>query len=250
MSKFFFFIIFFSVLGLFSVSCSKDDDQDEPNSPNTEKNDNEGGKNDNVVLYPTIDESSIVCDLSKMMVIFNAEKPVGTKIQVLLRQLTNGTEERTLDAISWTATGNKFYVNLINMVGGSDYAFYIIGYDSKGKEVYRSSEHTFSIPKNAAPPAPKVEDIKAYAPSSLVAADGYIEGAVITTEMEYSIDEDQTWTPITENGIIRNLHSGIVLLRIAETLTTNAGESASVVVPSYISNTDLGGDNGTSDGFK
>ena len=200
------------------------------------------------VLKPKIDESTIVCDLTSKVITFKGERPVGTKIQVLVRQLTNGTYEIQSDA-QFLATEQEFLFNISKLVGGSTYAYYIIGFDSNGVECYRSAEYTFSLPKSSGPPAPSISGIKAYAPTSLVASDGYLEGSIITEELEYSIDEGNKWMPVTMVGYITGLPSGKVLLRIAETPTREAGHSSYVIVPIYKSNTDLDGNDGHSEGL-
>ena len=201
------------------------------------------------VLVPTLDESSVACNTSSKVVYFKAVIPEGTKVVVLVRQQTNGNDERTLN-VTFQPNNRTYYANLDNMMGGSVYVYYIIGYDSNGAEAFRSKEYTFTLPKNPGPAMPATQGITAYAPTSLVAADGYIVGDVITTAMEYSTDNGQTWKPVAQAGAIRGLPSGKVLFRIAATVTTEASPSASVVVPVYESNTDLNGDGGTSDGMK
>ena len=166
------------------------------------------------VLEPTVEESSITCNVSTRTIYFTAVFPE------------------------------------VDLISGSTYAYYVIAYNSNGEETFRSKEHTFTLPKNPGPPIPVVKDIIAHAPTSLVASDGYIEGDVISQEMEYSIDDGKEWKMVTEPGIIRQLPSGKVLLRIAETQTTEASKTASVIVPIYKSNTDLTGEKGTSDGTK
>ena len=201
------------------------------------------------VLVPTLDESSVACNTSSKVVYFKAVIPDGTKVQVLVRQQTNGNDERTLN-VTFQPNNRTYYANLGDLMGGSTYAYYIIGFDSNGAEAFRSKEYTFTLPKNPGPAMPSVQGITAYAPTSLVASDGYIVGDVITTAMEYSIDNGQTWMPVTKTGSIRGLPSGKVLFRIAATATTEASPSAYVTVPVYESNTDLDGDGGTSDGMK
>jgi len=201
------------------------------------------------VLVPTLDESSVACNTSSKVVYFKAVIPDGTKVQVLVRQQTNGNDERTLN-VTFQPNNRTYYANLGDLMGGSTYAYYIIGFDSNGAEAFRSKEYTFTLPKNPGPAMPSVQGITAYAPTSLVASDGYIVGDVITTAMEYSIDNGQTWMPVTKTGSIRGLPSGKVLFRIAATATTEASPSAYVTVPVYESNTDLDGDGGTADGMK
>lgn len=227
MNKILSFMLICGAVVLFGTSCSESEPE---------------------VLKPKIDETTIVCNLTTKTISFKAECPTGTKIQVLLRQLTNGTEEKRMETL-YRATAQEFYVNLTKLVGGSTYAYYIIGIDSNGAECYRTPERTFTVDKYASPAAPSVYGIKAYAPSSLVAADGYIEGDILTEEIEYSTDDEQTWKAVTVKGTISGLRSGKVFLRIAETPTTEAGKSSFVQVPPYKSNTDLDGDGGKSEGL-
>ena len=203
---------------------------------------------DSDTVAPTVDESSIVCDFASRSISFNADCPGGAKLLVLLRQLTNGNDEQTFDVR--LRAGQTYFVTLIGLVGGSTYAYYVIGYDSSGKESSRSSERTFTVPKYGAPAAPSLAGLTAYSPSSLVASDGYLKGACLTTELEYSTDDGQSWKPVVENGFIRNLSPGKVLLRKAETSTTEAGKTTSATVPTYQSNTDMKGDHGMSEGLQ
>lgn len=197
---------------------------------------------------PKIDEASIVYNASVRTITFKASCPEGTIVKVLLRQHTNGTEERLMP-VFYNSSSRQYYINLLNLIGNSTYSFCIIGYDIEGKEAVRSTERTFTLPKDAAPNAPNTLGIKAYAPSAPDLADGYIRGNIITQDLEYSIDNGRTWTPVTTDGIISNLQSGNVLLRIAETLTTEAGRTATIVVPPFKSNTDTDGTGGNSEGL-
>ena len=231
--------ILLSAIAMLCLSCG--DDLPEPGSNgNTPAPDN--------VIKPTIVESSVTYNASAKVVTFKASCPNGTKVRVLFRQLTNGTEEKLLD-VSYNTNSQQYYTKLPALVGGSSYAFCVIGYDDKGNEAVRSAEQTFSLPKDPSPDAPTTTGIKAFSPSAPDAADGYIKGDVISRTMEYSTDDGQTWTPVTEPGIIRNLSPGDVLLRIAETATTEAGKWATITVPPYRSNTDIGGSDGTSEGL-
>ena len=205
---------------------------------------------DNSSLTPTIDESTINHkELSNMtfIVSFKAECPQGTSTKVLFKQRTNGTDETMVDAKYYPAIKECSAV-LSNPVRGSNYAYYVLGYNSDGNHCYTSKEGTFDVPKNSGPAGPSVISINAHAPSSLVASDGYLEGSILTEAIEYSTDDEKTWTPVTENGFIRGLRPGKVQLRFAETPTTKVGKTSTIVVPAYKSNTDMDGDGGTSEG--
>lgn len=225
---------------MFGTSCG----DDELPAPQNTNNNSTG----NDIKKPSIVESSIHFNPSIRVITFEASCPLGTRVQLLLRQLTNGTSEELL-SINYNTTSRRYYVNLTGLVGGSTYSFCIIGYDSEGNEAVRTAEQTFSLPKNDPPSAPSTANIKAYPPSSPNATDGYIKGAVITKAMEYSIDDGQTWMSVTVAGIISGLSPGNVLLRLAETPTTEAGKYATITVPPYKSNTDLDGTDGTSEGL-
>ena len=207
------------------------------------------GDSKSEALQPVVDESSIECNIASTSITFSADYPKGTKLQLLLRQLTNGTEEKLIDILP-RSDNQKYYISLIGLVGGSTYAYYIIGYDSDGKEVFRTAERTFTLPKKASPSAPITYGLDIHSPSSLVAADGYITGIILTTDIEYSTDGGLTWMPVTVEGQISGLRPGKVMLRKAETPTTEASQSATVKVPEYKSNTDIDGNNGTSEGLK
>ena len=205
-------------------------------------------KNEPVALRPTFDESSVVCDISSKTISFNADCPNGTKLQVLLRQKTNGTDELLQEAR--LKSSGQYYVSIIGLVGGSIYAYYIIGYDSNGAETFRSGEHTFTVPKYASPQAPSLAGIIVHSPSSLVATDGYLEGSAITKDIEYCPNGSETWYPVVVTGLITDLPPGKVILRKAETPTTEASKTASLIIPMYKSNTDMDGSNGTSEGLR
>ena len=64
------------------------------------------------------------------------------------------------------------------------------------------------------------------------------------------MDEGATWSPVTEAGAIRQLPSGKILVRLAETPTAEASREAFIVIPKYKSNTDIDGDGGTSQGLR
>ena len=217
---------------------------DELPAPQNTNNDSTG----NDVKKPSIVASSIHFNPSNRVLTFEASCPQGTWMQVLVRQLTNGTNENLHD-VNYNPTSRQYYVNLSGLVEGSTYSYCIIGYDSEGNEAVRTAEQTFSLPKNGPPSAPSTANIKAYPPSSPNATDGYIKGTIITKAMEYSTDGGQTWVPVTVAGIISGLAPGDVLLRFAETSTTEAGEYATITVPPYKSNTDLDGTDGTSEGL-
>ena len=197
---------------------------------------------------PVIDEASINYSASLRVITFKASCPERTYTKVLFRQLTNGTTERMAD-VTYNTTSSTYFSRVPTLTGGSDYAFCIIGYDKDGQEVVRTAERTFSLPKDAAPEAPSTASIKAYAPSSANATDGYIKGDGISTAMEYSTDSGKTWTPVAYPGIISNLPPGPVLLRLAETPTTEAGRTATITVPPYKSNIDIDGSDGHSEGL-
>lgn len=147
-------------------------------------------------------------------------------------------------------TGQVYYVNITGLVGGSVYAYYIIGYDSNGDEAFRSGQQTFTVPKYASPQAPSLAGIIVHSPSSLVATDGYLEGSAITKEIEYCPNGSETWYPVATAGLNTDLPPGKVILRKAETPTTEASKTASLIIPMYKSNTDMDGSNGTSEGLR
>ena len=242
MKKTFAYILLCTIT-LFCFSCG--DDLPEPES---QSNENPTPPATSNVKVPTIDESSITCNTSLKVINFKASCPNGTRVRVLFRQLTNGTNQMMQD-VSYNTTSQQYYTKFPALVGGSEYSFCIIGYDNEGKEAVRSTERTFTLPKDAAPDAPSITNIKAYPPSAPNASDGYIRGDVISKAMEYSTDDGKTWTPVTVAGTISNLLPGNVLLRLKETATTEASKPAIITVPPYKSNTDIDGTDGTSEGL-
>ena len=226
MKKILSFLLIFGVIVMFGTSCGSS-------------------------IQPQIDESTIACSKPTVeqgvTITFKAECPEGTSVKVRFLQRTNGTEERIVDAQYREFIG-VCYVYFQKPIGGSTYAYYIIGYDSDGDQCYVSEERTFDVPKGLAPKALEVKGLILHSPTSLVASDGYLEGSVLTEAVEYSVDEEKTWTAVTEERFIRGLCSGKVILRIAETPTTKVGKTSYVIVPPYKSNTDLDGGGGTSEG--
>lgn len=241
------FVFILGTALMLCISCGGDD-QPTPSGLSQDSN-GQGYSNTPAVQTPTIVESSIACDFAQKIIYFNAVCPAGGKIQVLIYPQDNESEEVLLD-VSYRSISQLYSVNIQELVPGSTYHYYVICYNSQGKEVLRSEKHTLTMPKNAAPLAPSVNNIQAYGPTTIQGADGYLEGNVITLDMEYSIDDGETWIPVEEAGFIRNLRPGKVLLRLAETPTTEAGLSAEVTVPEHKSNTDPDGDKGTSEGLK
>jgi hypothetical protein len=236
------FILILCSAAMLCLSCG-----DDPVVPPTPTGGDEN-PSQTTVNTPTIDESTIKYKESTMVVTFQASCPTGTHLKLLLSKKTNGTEETWLD-VKYNTSSRQYFVQLQGLVGGTTYSFCIVGYDSEGKEAKRTAEITFTLPKDPAPDAPSTEHLKAYPPTSRNASDGYIQGAGISKAMEYSTDEGETWKPVEEGGKISNLRPGIVLLRLAETPTTEAGKTASITVPPYKSNTDLDGSEGTSEGL-
>lgn len=228
------------------ISCGGGDNQPTPNS---QAQNGAGQSSAPTIQVPTIDESSITCDMETKTIYFHGTRPAGTRFEVEVYGLGDATEVQQLDVL-YNAIGKFFYAYLVDMQPGATYTYSIIGYDSKGKESIKSAENTFTMPKNPSPQPPVTSGIQAYAPSTLHGTDGYLEGEVITTAMEYSTDGGETWTAVTEAGFIRNLAPGKVQLRWAETPTTEAGMAAEVKVPEYHSNTDPEGTGGSSEGMR
>ena len=241
-------ILFLVAAFVLCNSCGGGDDQPAPNS----QAQNPSGTNqptERKTQVPTIDEASITYDAASNTIYFHGTRPAGTKIQVQLFRQTDETEEQVMD-VSYSAGGQFYFVNVASLTPGAAYSYYVIGYDSKGKESFKSAENTFTMPKEASPQPPVTSGIQAYAPTTLHGTDGYLEGEVITTAMEYSTDGGETCTAVTEAGFIRNLAPGKVQLRWAETPTTEAGMAAEVKVPEYHSNTDPEGTGGSSEGMR
>lgn len=231
---------------LFALSSCGGDDagSNEPKQGTTQ-----GQPSTPSVQFPTLDESSITCDFKERIIYFHGECPIGTSFKVHLSAQDETIEDQLVE-VGYRNVSKLYYISLAKLQPGMTYTFYIIGYDSKGNEALRSAEQTFSMPKNASPKAPSVYNVNTYAPTSIHGTDGYAEGAVITLEMEYSTDNGQSWQPVVEAGYIRNVPTGKVLLRLAETATTEAGLSAELTIPAYKSNADPDGDDGTSEGMR
>ena len=239
-------IILAAIACVLAVSCGSDepDNTPKPASGTTPAGTPSSSSADN----PYINESSIECDIPNMVITFQASPNKGS-VAVFFRRLTNCSWEHQ-SAVSRYNAKNLYYVKLSQLLGGSQYAFHVLGFDQYGQEIFRSAERTFELPKSAPPAAPILSGLQVFAPSSHTAADGYVTGLCLTTAMEYSVDEGATWSPVTEAGAIRQLPSGKILVRLAETPTAEASREAFIVIPKYKSNTDIDGDGGTSQGLR
>lgn len=98
--------------------------------------------------------------------------------------------------------------------------------------IYASGFSVYGIaePKSKADGPDAPSGLVPTAPTTSGGSDGKISG--VTTAMEYSTDNGNTWTPVTANPIT-GLKAGKVLVRIAGTTTVNPGKSATVVIPEY-----------------
>lgn len=223
------------------VGCG--DDPIEPNKGQEEKPEPE----QKVEELPTVDESSV--SYKNGFIIFTGTRPTTShyfKIWVSAQQ--EGTQEMEYDVEFFTSKG-LYQAKADDLKRGEKYWCRVGGFNHKGEKVMESSRLTIEAMKDEGPDAPAVYTITAVAPTTKNGADGYLTGNVITTAMEYSTDDGKTWTPVSTNGIITGLKSGVVLLRYKETDKQLAGKSASITVPQHTSNTDANGEGGKSEGL-
>ena len=86
---------------------------------------------------------------------------------------------------------------------------------------------TLKVLEGVGPAAP--EGLVATPPTARGLSDGTISG--VDAGMEWSADGGETWTDCPTSGPITGLAPGAYLVRVKETATTKAGESATVTVP-------------------
>ena len=170
----------------------------------------------------------------------------------------NGKKIAEFPAI-YSAADNMYHVTMTNLSPGSIYYYHIVAYDAEGNFVSRANEGSFTLPQLPGPGA--LTGLVAHAPTRALAVmtelnpdgsytyhytcDGYITGDCITPAVEYSVDGGETWASAETNGVIDFLPIGKILVRIAATTSTLAGESVEVIIPG---NSDLSGEDGYAEG--
>jgi hypothetical protein len=148
---------------------------------------------------------------------------------------------------------------MTNLSPGNIYYYHIVAYDAEGNFVSRANEGSFTLPQNPGPGP--LTGLVAHAPTGytikiveynidgsytfLRIYDGYITGKEINPTVEYSVDGGETWSNATQNDTIKNLFVGKVLVRVAATTSTLAGESVEVIIPG---NSDFDGEGGYAEG--
>lgn len=224
------------------AACGSDD---EPLEPSNEQNNNQPASKPEVP--PTVDESSI--EFKDGSVIFIATRAnTSQKFKLFVSIQNDGADEKEYDVDYYVGIA-RFRANTSDLLRGKTYWCRVEGYNYKGEKLMETSRVSIFTSKDTGPAAPSTRDISVYAPTSKNGSDGEIHGNVITTLMEYSTNNGESWTPVKTNGIIVGLRSGVVLLRFKETESHQAGQSASITVPQHVSNTDPNGEGGKSDGL-
>ncbi|MBQ7263275.1 MAG: putative Ig domain-containing protein, partial [Synergistaceae bacterium] len=106
-----------------------------------------------------------------------------------------------------------------------DYPFVVTAEKADGTTASRRL--TLRVLEGVGPAAP--EGLVATPPTARGLSDGTISG--VDAGMEWSADGGETWTDCPTSGPITGLAPGAYLVRVKETATTKAGESATVTVP-------------------
>lgn len=232
-------------LGLLSAmmlqACGSDD---EPLKPNT----NEEEKPPVVVEEPpTVDVSSF-CYKDGNITFAGTRVRTSQYFKLFVTDIPTGGQEREY-AVEYYVGKNLYQASVADLARGKEYWCRIRGYNYNDDKLMETSQLSFTTTKDSGPEAPNVRDITVIPPTRKNGSDGQLIGQVITTKMEYSANDGESWTAVKTDGSIKGLSSGVVLLRISETDQRQAGKSASITVPEHASNTDPDGDGGKSDGL-
>ena len=127
------------------------------------------------------------------------------------------------------AKGMKFSEKTGKITGtpkeAGEYAFVVTAEKTDGTTASRKL--TLKVLEGVGPAAP--EGLVATPPTARGLSDGTISG--VDAGMEWSADGGETWTDCPTSGPITGLAPGAYLVRVKETATTKAGESATVTVP-------------------
>lgn len=233
------------------TSCGSDDD--------SVNNDSEVASYDarhNIENANKLEESGLLTfseDLTSATAKFAAHNAENMRLAVVLVG-ANGKKITEVPAL-YSEIDNMYHVSFTNLSPGNIYFYHIVAYDADGNYISRANEGSFTLPQLSGPPA--LTGLVPHAPTGVLRAEiekgkvkvtattGYITGDAITPDVEYSIDGGETWESATENGIIKGLPIGKVLVRKAATTTTMAGESVELTIPG---NADISGEDGYAEG--
>lgn len=196
-------------------------------------------------------------DLTSATAKFAVSDPGGMNFAMAIAG-SNGKKIAEFPAI-YSEVDNMYHVTMTNLSPGNIYFYHIVAYDVEGNYVSRANEGSFTLPQLPGPGP--LTGLVAHAPTSLYITDivinpdgsytytrtpdGYITGEEITPAVEYSIDGGETWKSAVTNGIIEMLPIGKILVRLAATTSTLAGESVEITIPG---NSDISGEGGYADG--
>lgn len=196
-------------------------------------------------------------DLTSATVKFAVSDPADMNFAIALAG-TNGKKIAEFPAV-YSAADNMYHVTMTNLSAGNIYFYHIVAYDAEGNYVSRANEGSFTLPQLPGPGA--LTGLVAHAPTRALeiitevnpdgsyayryTCDGYITGECITPAVEYSIDGGEEWKSAVTNGVINLLPIGKVLVRVAATTSTMAGDAVEVIIPG---NTDFTGEGGYAEG--
>ena len=196
-------------------------------------------------------------DFTSAIAKFAVSDPAGMNFAMAIAG-ANGKKIAEFPAI-YSAADNMYYVTMTNLSPGNIYFYHIVAYDADGNFVSRANEGSFTLPQLPGPAA--LTGLEAHAPtvyyevisqlnpdgsySYRYTCDGYITGESITPAVEYSIDGGETWESAVTNGIIEMLPLGKVLVRVAATTSSLAGEAVELTIPG---NSDISGEGGYAEG--
>lgn len=228
-----------------TVACSSGDAPIEPNGGQVVQQPEQPEQKDEEL--PTVDESS-VCYESGYIIFTGTRPSLSDYFKVWVSAQQEGAQEREY-SVEYSTGKRHYQAKAADLKRGETYWCRVVGFNYKGEKVMETSRLSIEVVKDDGPDAPSVSGITIILPTSRNASDGQLHGRVITTDMEYSTDDGQTWNPVRTNGIITGLKSGTVLLRYRETDTMLAGQIASITIPEHINNTDADGDGGKSEGM-
>lgn len=234
----------------FVTSCGSDDDSATDISEITSYD-----ARHNILNANKLEENGLLTfseDFTSAIAKFTANNAESLKLAMVLAG-ANGKKIAEFPAL-YSESDNMYHVNLTNLTPGNIYFYHIIAYDADGNYVSRANEGSFTLPQLKGPAA--LTGLVGHAPTNIANAyysegklygnpTGYITGDNITPKVEYSIDGGELWESATENGIIEGLPVGKILVRIAATTTTMAGESVEITIPG---NSDISGEGGYAEG--
>lgn len=223
------------------ASCGSDDEEIKPNDQQTTPPPTKQEE------APTVDESSLKFQ-DGYVTFAGTRASTSQYFRLFVSTQQDGTAEKEYE-VEFYVGKRLFQATVKDLERGRTYWCRVEGYNYKGEKLMETTRMSFYTSKDSGPNAPAINEITVFPPTTKRGHDGQLQGRVITTLMEYSTNNGDSWTKVKTNGSITGLSSGDVLLRYSETESKLAGKSATITIPEHASNTDPNGDGGKSEGF-